>query len=77
MRARFHSRRWITAALVLSLERGAGRRGAWEAWEVLSGSRKEEDEEGQHHSRVEAWEEVLSCLEAQVDLRERRKTVIM
>lgn len=33
--------------------------------EVLSGSQKEEDEE--HRSPVEAWEEALSYLEAQGD----------
>lgn len=54
-------------ASVLSLGRGAGRRGVSEALEVLSGSRREEDEE--RRSRVEAWEEeeALSYPEAQVD----------
>lgn len=46
-----------------------GHRGAVEALEVLSGSQKEEDEE--RRSLVEALEEALSYLEAQVDLREK------
>lgn len=48
-----------------------GHRGAVEALEVLSGSQKEEDEE--RRSLVEALEEALSYLEAQVDLRERKR----
>lgn len=65
---RFCSPGWITAALVLSWERGVGHRGALGASEVLSGSQKEGEEAGQHRSRVEAWEEeALSYLEAQVD----------
>ncbi|KAA8585795.1 hypothetical protein FQN60_007364 [Etheostoma spectabile] len=51
-------------------ECGAGHRGALEALEVLSGSQKVDAEEGQHRSQVEAWEEALSYLEAQGDLRE-------
>lgn len=51
---------------MLSWERGVGHQGAAEALEVLSGSQKEEDEE--HRSQVEAWEEeVLSYLEVQAD----------
>lgn len=48
-----------------------GHRGAVEALEVLSGSQKEED--GEHHSQVEALEEeeALAYREAQVDLREK------
>lgn len=55
-------------ALVLSWEHEVGHREALEALEVLSGSQKEEGEEGQHRSQVEAWEEeVLSSLEEQGD----------
>lgn len=57
-------------ALVLSEVRGVGQWGGAEASEALSGSRKEED--GEHRSQVEAWEEeeALSYPEAQADLRE-------
>lgn len=43
-----------------------------EAWEVLAGSQTGED--GGHRSQEEAWAgEGLSYLEAQVDLRERKR----
>lgn len=56
------------AVLVLSWEHGVGRQGVVEALEVLSGSQKEED--GEHHSQVEALEEeeALAYREARVDL---------
>lgn len=54
-------------ALVVSWERGVGHRGASEALEVLSGSQKVDEEEGQHRSQAEAWEEALSYLEAPGD----------
>ncbi len=77
MRACFCDLRWIKVALVLSWERGVGHRGALEALEALSGSQKEDEEEGQHRSRVEAWEEeALSYLEAQADLRERKRVMM-
>lgn len=76
--APFGCLRAIMVATVPSGERGAGQRGASVASEVLSGSRKEEGEE-ERHSPVGALEEeaVLSCLEAQVELRrkERRRTI--
>lgn len=76
--APFSCLRAITAATVPSGERGAGQWGASVASEVLSGSRKEEDEE-ERRSPVEALEEeaALSCQEAQVELRrrERRRTI--
>lgn len=51
-----------------------GHRGALEALGVLSESQKEVDEEDQHRSQVEAWEEEdLSYLGAQVDLRETKR----
>lgn len=58
-------------ALVLSWERVVGHRGALGALEVLSGSRKEDEEEGRLRNQVEAWEEALSYPEAQGDLRKR------
>lgn len=54
-------------ALVLSWERVVGHQGASVASEVLSGSQTEVDEEDRLRSRVGAWEEAPSYLEAQVD----------
>jgi len=50
-----------------------GHRGAWGALEVLSGSQKEDEEEGQRRSQVEALEEALSYLEARGDLGNRAR----
>lgn len=55
-------------ALVLSWGHVVGHQGVLEALEDLSASQKEGDGEDRHHSQVEALgEEVLSCLEVQVD----------
>lgn len=60
--------------MALSWGHVAGHQGALEALEDLSANQKEEDEEGQHHSRVEALGEgVLSYLEVQVGLGKRER----
>lgn len=74
IRAHFCNPRWITVGLVLSSEDAVGHLGVLVAWGGLSGSPEEVDEEDQHHSQVEAWEEGLSYLVAQDDLTETKRS---